>query len=145
MTLRITRLADYATRIIYHLTNLAPHQRATAKAIAKEQRIPSAVTSGVITQLSVAGLVQTTRGSRGGVSLTRHPADISLLEVVEAIDGPIVLNECVTGHDDYESGEDCPLCPVWREVQEALVNRLQNATFDQFGPDESVAKNSSIS
>ncbi len=131
MALRITRRADYATLILYHLTCLDADQRATADSIAQALRIPTSSTKVVIRLLSVSGLLQTTRGSQGGVSLARDPADISVLEVVEAIDGPIVLNECITGHSDSESSQDCPLCQVWREVQAALVNRLRKATFDQ--------------
>lgn len=132
MALRITRQADYGTRIIHHLARLDPQQRITAKLIANAQGLPSAVTTSVITQLSVAGLVQTTRGFRGGVSLARAPAEISLLEVVEALDGPIVLNECISGLDEGEASENNPLCPTWHEVQTALVKRLREATFDQF-------------
>ncbi len=131
MALRITRRSDYATRIIYHLTCLTPQQRTTAKSIAKALGISLAVTNSVITQLALAGLVQTTRGSRGGVTLAHDPTEVSLLEVVEAIEGPIVLHECIPGLDESESSEDTTLCLAWREAQAALVSQLRQATFDQ--------------
>lgn len=138
MALRMTRRAEYATMILYHLTCLAEDQRAHSDAIAEALRIPPSSTKLVIRQLSLSGLLLTTRGSRGGVSLARDPADISVLDVVQAIDGPIVLHECSTDHGDSESSEDCPLCQVWHEARAALVNRLSKATFDQLCSNTSV-------
>ena len=133
--MRVSRQADYAARTIYYLSHLEPQQRASTKTIANAQNIPLSFLTKIISRLSVAGLIHTTRGSQGGVSLTRHPSSISLLEVVEAIDGPILLNESATDLNDCEFSEEFPLRPVWCEVQSVLVNQLQNATFDQFGPD----------
>lgn len=135
--MRVSRQADYATRTIYYLSNLEPQQRASTKAIATAQNIPLSFLTKIISRLSVAGLIHTTRGSQGGVSLTRNPKDISLLEVVEAIDGPILLNESVADPDDCKFSEVLPLRPVWCEVQSVLVSQLKNATFDKFGPDYS--------
>lgn len=143
--MRITRQADYATRTIYYLARLGPHQIASTKSIAKAQKIPSTFLAKIISRLAVAGLIHTVRGSRGGVSLARHPSNISLLEVVEAIEGPLLVNECVIDANDCEYSEECPLRPVWSEIQAMLVNRMQNATFDQFGPDVSLVTNPSIS
>jgi Rrf2 family protein len=131
MTLRITRRAHYATLILYHLSCLAARQLTAAESIAEALDIPPSSTKVVIRQLSLAGLVQTIRGSQGGVSLARDPADISVLEVVRAIDGPIVLHECIAGYNDGGPSEDSALCQVWREAQEALVRRLRDATYDK--------------
>ena len=68
------------------------------------------------------------RGARGGVTLARSPNDISLLEVVEAIDGPLQLNECVNGSYDCPMG-DCPMQGVWHDAQVDLVQRLKSTTF----------------
>lgn len=135
--MRVSRQADYATRTIYYLSNLEPQQRASTKAIANAQNIPLSFLTKIISRLSVAGLIHTTRGSQGGVSLTRSPGNISLLEVVEAIDGPILLNESVADSDECDFSEEAPLRPVWCEVQSALVTQLKNATFDKFGPNYS--------
>ncbi len=133
--MRITRQTDYATRTMFYLTRLGPHQRASTKSIAKAQKIPLAFLPKIISRLVVAGLLNTSRGSRGGVSLARHPSNISVLDVIEAIDGPIVLHDCDADPEDCEFSEDCPLNPFWCDTQALLVDRLQNATFDQFGPE----------
>ena len=143
--MRISREADYATRIIYHLSHLGPHQRATAKSIAKTQKIPLSFLAKIIKRLALAGLINIYRGAQGGSSLARQPSDISVRDVVEAIEGPIVMHECDADLEDCEFSEDCPLHPFWCEAQALLVDQLQNTTFDQFGLDASEAKTSSIS
>jgi Rrf2 family protein len=129
--MQITRQADYAVRAVLYLTQLGDEQRAATSQIAQDQQIPPSFLAKIVSQLSVAGLLQTSRGARGGVSLARPPAQISLLEVVEAIDGPILLNECV-GNGACTFGDDCPMKPVWCDAQAELVERLRATTFDQF-------------
>jgi Rrf2 family protein len=133
--MRITRQADYATRTIYYLANLGPDHRASTQSIAKAHQIPSSFLSKIISRLSVAGLIRTTRGFRGGVALAHPPSKISLLDVLEAIDGPIVVNDCIDGDYDCEYDEECPLGPFWCETQELITDWLKNATFDQFSPE----------
>lgn len=132
--MQITRQADYAIRAVLHLSRLDQGKRASTSQIALEQRIPPSFLAKIVSQLSVAGLLQTSRGARGGVSLARTANDITLLEVIEAIDGPILLNECVADEANCTFSEDCPLRPVWCDAQAELVTRLQSTTFGQFTP-----------
>ena len=127
--MQITRQADYAMRAVAYLANLGPQQRAATSQIAEEQQIPPSFLAKIVSQLSVAGLLQTSRGARGGVSLARSPEDISFLEVVEAIDGPILLNECVIDGSACTFGETCLLRPVFCDAQADLVNRLESTSF----------------
>ena len=126
--MQITRQADYAVRAVLHLARSGEVRTATS-AIAEEQRIPPSFLAKIVSQLSIAGLLHTSRGARGGVTLARDPKEITLLEVIEAIDGPIQLNECVgdTGACSFDT--DCPLRPVWCDAQEELVNRLKGTNF----------------
>ncbi len=129
--MQITRQADYAVRAVLYLANLGTNERAATSTVAEEQRIPPSFLAKIISQLSIAGLLHTSRGARGGVTLAREPQDISLLEVIEAIDGPIQLNECV-GEDSLCSfDDDCPLRPVWSDAQNELVSRLKKTNFAQ--------------
>lgn len=129
--MQITRQADYAVRAILYLARLGPNQKAATSQIAENQEIPLSFLAKIIAQLSVAGLLQTMRGARGGVMLARAPEEISLLDVVEAIDGPITLNECVNGEYDCPLHE-CPMRTVWSAAQADLVARLQATNFAQF-------------
>lgn len=130
--MQITRQADYALRAVIYLSRLKPEERAATSQIAEDQRIPPSFLAKIVSQLSVAGLLQTSRGARGGVSLARPPEDITVLDVVEAIDGPILLNECVACGGSCTFGDDCPMKPIWTDTQSALVSRLKNITFDTF-------------
>lgn len=127
--MQITRQADYALRAMLYLSKLEPSQRAATSQIASEQHIPPSFLAKIISQLSIAGLIHTSRGARGGVSLARTPEAISILEVVEAIDGPIALNECTLSEDGCPFGEDCPVHPMWCEAQDELVKKLRMTTF----------------
>ncbi|GJQ34497.1 MAG: transcriptional regulator [Anaerolineaceae bacterium] len=126
--MQITRQADYAVRAVLHLARNGETRTATS-VIAEEQKIPPSFLAKIISQLSIAGLLHTSRGARGGVTLARDPKEITLLEVIEAIDGPIQLNECVgeTGVCTFDA--NCPLRPVWCEAQEELVGRLKGTNF----------------
>lgn len=130
--MQITRQADYALRAIFHLTKLDPAQRAATSQIAEEQRIPPSFLAKIISQLSIAGLIHTSRGARGGVSLARSPEEITILEVVEAIDGPIALNECTSSPEACPFGQNCPLRKLWCGTQSELIEKLRTTTFAQF-------------
>ena len=129
--MQITRQADYAVRAVLYLARLGVNQRAATSHVAREQKIPPSFLAKIISQLSIAGLLHTSRGARGGVSLARDPATISLIDVVEAIDGPIKLNDCVGEENNCEMSPDCPIHSIWEETQTQLVARLQETTFEK--------------
>ena len=129
--MQITRQADYAIRAVRYLAKQGPNQRAATSTVAQEMKIPPSFLAKIISQLSIAGLLHTSRGARGGVTLARDAKDISLLDVVEAIDGPILLNECVGDPADCVFSDDCLVHPIWVEAQETLVKRLRETSFDQ--------------
>ena len=129
--MQITRQADYALRAMLYLAQLEPTQRAATSQIAEIQRIPPSFLAKIISQLSIAGLIHTSRGARGGVSLARPPEAISVLEVVEAIDGPIALNECSQSAGACPFGESCPLRALWCGTQNEMVEKLRKTTFAQ--------------
>ncbi len=126
--MQITRQADYAVRAVLHLAR-SGDQRTATSSIAEEQKIPPSFLAKIISQLSIAGLLHTSRGARGGVTLAREAKDITLLEVIEAIDGPIQLNECVGNNGSCSFEGECPLRPVWCDAQDELVNKLKSTNF----------------
>ena len=129
--MQITRQADYAIRAVRYLAKQGPNQRSATSTVAQEMKIPPSFLAKIISQLSIAGLLHTSRGARGGVTLARAAKEISLLDVVEAIDGPILLNECVGDPADCVFSDDCLVHPIWVEAQETLVKRLRETKFDQ--------------
>jgi Rrf2 family protein len=129
--MQITRQADYAVCAVLYLAQINNGEKVPTSIIAKEQRIPAPFLAKIISQLSIAGLLNTSRGARGGVILAREPKDITLLEVLEAIDGPIQLNECVAEEGCCSFEGSCPVRSVWCEIQDGLVGRLKKTDFAQ--------------
>ena len=127
--MQITRQADYALRAMIFLARMDSNTRAATSQIAEEQLIPPSFLAKIISQLSIAGLIHTSRGARGGVTLARPAEEITLLEVIEAIDGPIALNQCTLSKNGCPFQENCPIHPVWCDAQSELVQRLSKTTF----------------
>lgn len=128
--MEITRQADYAVRAVLHVARLAEGKREPTSSIAKAQDIPLPFLAKIISQLAVAGIVDAMRGASGGVRLARPASEISLLDVVQVIDGPIALNRCVAGGEGCGREPICPLHDVWSDVQKELIHRLESTRFD---------------
>ncbi len=129
--MQITRQADYALRTVLYLAGLEDGGRAPTGRIAREQRVPPSFLAKIVSQLAIAGLVQTARGARGGVSLARPAGEISVLEVIQAVDGPIRLFECLDDPAGCVFGEACPMRETLCNVQERLIRELSTADFRQ--------------
>jgi Rrf2 family protein len=127
--MQITRQADYAVRAVLYLASLGEGGRAPTGQIARKQHVPPSFLAKIVSQLSVAGVLHTSRGARGGVSLARTPAEISLLEVIEVIDGPVALNECVTDPEACAYRDDCPVHDIWCQAQADLLQKLSTTNF----------------
>ncbi len=130
--MQITRQADYALRTIIYLSRLEDDEKAPTSIIAEKQQIPSSFLAKIISQLSIAGIIHTSRGAHGGVSLAKNPNEISVLDVIEAIDGPVTLNECTQNLDICIFTKDCPMHAIWCNARKELVDKLEAITFEQF-------------
>ena len=128
--MEISRRTDYGVRVILDLATLPNEHRVSTQEIADRQNIPSPFLAKIISQLSLAGLVTTYRGAGGGVSLACPPAQISLLQVIEALEGPIRLNRCVIQPDACPENDHCPVHGIWAKAQAELTSLLDITTFD---------------
>jgi Rrf2 family protein len=127
--MQITHQADYAIRTMFYLSRLAANQKVATSQIASEYKIPPSFLTKIISQLAIAGLIHTSRGARGGVTLARPPEEITLLDVLQAIDGPVALNECVQEPCICPFAGECVLHGFWIGASEDLNNRLRSTTF----------------
>jgi Rrf2 family protein len=128
--MQITRQADYAVRAVLNVAKLEEGERLATSVIAEEENIPLPFLAKIVSQLSVKGILDAMRGASGGVRLARPPAEITLLEVIEAIDGEISLNRCVLNEEACTSTDSCPVHEVWCDAQRDLVRRLELTRFD---------------
>ncbi len=124
----LTRAADYAARVMIHLATLPPGTRVQRTVLAEATAVPDSFLSKVLQGLVRARLIASRPGVNGGFELTSVPEKITLLDVVEAIDGPIALNICVS-NQDCERRPGCAAHPVWLEAQQAVVGVLKSATL----------------
>ena len=129
--MQITRQAEYAVRTVYYLAKQPVGTCLSTARIAQEQDIPTPFLAKIVLQLSAVGILHTSRGARGGVRLAKSADDISLLEIVEAVDGPIEINDCVLDAACCQRSEDCPVRQAWCEARTEMVKRLSHAKFGQ--------------
>jgi Rrf2 family protein len=133
----IARRTDYASRIVLHLVGLGSGARVQIQEIAARRLLPAPFVRRVVAQLSAAGILQTVRGTGGGVSLARPPKEISLLDVVQAIEGGIVLNQCTSNPQICPLASTCPVQRAWVEVTSRTEDHLASITFaDLLTPQE---------
>lgn len=127
--LEITRQADYALRAATELARVPEGERVSTAIIATQQNIPLPFLAKIISQLVVRGILETARGASGGVSLARHPDQVNMREIIEAIDGPITLNRCTRDPATCEQMESCPFCEIFVDAQAALTTRLEGTSL----------------
>jgi Rrf2 family protein len=97
--------------------------------VSERQKVPASFLSKIFQHLSKAGIVSSSRGTGGGFMLTKTPEDITLLEVLEAIEGRIALNVCLSNGDVCGNRPVCPVHEVWRDAQEQLFTTLRKHSF----------------
>jgi Rrf2 family protein len=134
-----TREADYAMRAVVHLSRLPMGSRVPTTTIAEAEVIPRPFLSKVVSHLVTARLVNTMRGKGGGVALARPPEEITLLQVTEAVDGPIGLNHCLLRSGICDADDYCSAHDLWSEIQASFVKDLDAVTMAdlarrEFGP-----------
>jgi Rrf2 family protein len=135
--LKLTKKADYGLIALRHLAGPARgqtawSQTASAKDIAAAYRIPLPLLSKVLQKLARAGLLLSEQGTNGGYRLARDPEQISALEVIRTIDGPIILTHCFTEHESPVECDQSELCPVrepLRKVHEGILKLLSGISI----------------
>jgi Rrf2 family protein len=135
--MQLSRRADYGVRLILDLAMQPQDTRSSTQEIAARQSIPLPFLAKIISQLSLAGLVVTFRGAGGGVTLARPATDINLLQVVEALDGPIALNRCLLQPGTCPREDHCPVHETWQAIQHQLATALRETSFAQLAKRES--------
>lgn len=129
--MELTREADYAVRVVVELASRPPAAVVPSRTVAQRQQIPRAFLAKVVARLARVGFVKTFRGSGGGLQLARPPAEITLRQVVEAIEGPIRLNRCLREPGACPLQSRCQVHGVWRRIQELLLRELDAVTIAQ--------------
>lgn len=128
--MKVTRKSDYGLRALFTLAKSYGEAPVSIGQIAIEHRIPDPFLEKIMQELREAGLIEATHGRGGGYLLKRRPNQISLWEVVEALDGPIALVSCLDPNVKCAIEEGCPTSSVWTLINERFEQCLKELTLD---------------
>ena len=126
--MQITRETDYAIRCVYYLSGKAGSVTMVDE-ISREMGIPKSFLAKILQKLSKADIVKSYRGVKGGFEIAKDPGEITLLNVIEAVQGPVAMNICAL--DDALCGysSTCSIHPVWVEVRRTVEKLLGEKNF----------------
>jgi len=127
--IRLSKLADYGIVITTHMARPEAAQ-ASAHEIAEATTIPQPMASKILKSLTRAGILRSHRGAQGGYQLARPAEAVTVAEVIEALEGPIALTECVDGHaGDCGIETLCPARANWQRINAAIRDALEGISL----------------
>ena len=130
-SMQLTRAADYGVRVMIHLAALPDEARTLLPALAEATGAPESFLSKVLQTLARAGLITSRRGKTGGFAILPRGRQASMYDVIQAIDGPIHLNVCLTNGLSCERAVTCPAHPIWAQAQRAMLDVLMRASITE--------------
>lgn len=124
----VTRKTDYAVRCVLHLARNSDRV-SNAGEISQAMRIPKTFLAKILQRLVRARILESTRGMKGGFRLARKPADISLFDIMDAIQGCADINQCAVDSKLCGMSVACAVHPVWVEIRKEVEKRLKSETL----------------
>lgn len=135
-----SKTAKYAVLALAEVALCPTDQPVSTKAIAAAADVPYPLLAKIIGQLRKAGLVHAARGKHGGINLTRPSSDITIKDVVIAMDGPNVMNDCPLFLTPCACGKECSLHPLWQPARDAVVKFFENSTLQEIAAARQTAR-----
>jgi Rrf2 family protein len=126
--LKLTKKADYGLIALRHIASV-PGSTANTRDMAEAYHLPVPLLAKVLQTLTRAGILRSVAGTNGGYKLAREASRITTLEVVRALDGPVILTHCFTEHGKCDQSEACTVREPLRKVHEAILELLSNFTI----------------
>ena len=133
--LKLSKKADYALIAVRHLATHRGEPSQSASDIAEAYGISAPLLAKVLQRLAKHGLLTARHGSSGGYQLARHPKEISALDVIDAVDGPVVITSCVTNHGNCDQSSTCTVREPLRRVNDSILGILKGVTISQMSDD----------
>jgi Rrf2 family protein len=128
---KLSKKADYGLIAVKHLANHRGTYACSANEISEEYGISTTLMAKVLQKLARHGVVAAKHGSSGGYQLAKDPAQISALDVISAIDGPVLITSCVTTHGNCDATDRCSVREPLRRVNESILQVLSTVTISQ--------------
>jgi len=132
----LPQTAEYALRAMAALVEVEGKEALKAADISARTDVPVAYLSKVLRRLVVAGIVEARRGHGGGFTLARPAGEITVAEVLEAVDVDVTSKRCAFGWSKCSDDTPCPLHPIWRDLRERLSTWSRGTSLDQVGGPE---------
>ncbi len=129
--LQISRRIEYGLRAMTYLAALGEGDTVPMQEVARAMEIPQDFLSKILKRLVARRLVRSTRGARGGYALARPAREISFLDVIEAVEGPVIVNVCQDAHDACQVSRACTMYGVWKLGQQRMLEVYRSVTMDQ--------------
>lgn len=134
--MELTRKGEYAIRGIIYLARQPQGKLSLVGDIADASGVPKTFLAKILQDFTKVGLVHSSRGTGGGFSLARTADRITLREVVEAVEGPILPNRCLIGAGNCERDASCLVHPVWKRVRDEIVTILDGVTIEELARED---------
>lgn len=130
--MRITIECDYALRIVLYLARIGIDSKADASTIAETQKIPQRFSAKILRKLTMANIIKSFKGVKGGYTLVKPPKEITMLDIVEIIDGSIEVNRCVNSSYDCARthSEKCPIHNKLAIINQSIKDSLAGVNFE---------------
>jgi len=128
--MQLTREGDYGIRSVLYLARQPYKKISFVTEISEEYKIPRSFLAKILQKLVKAKIVRSYRGVKGGFSLARQAKDISVLDVLEAIEGKLAMNICLADKKKCDFSRNCPIHSVWASVQSKVVEVLKKSNFE---------------
>ncbi len=128
--MELTRKGEYAIRGIVYLAKQSPGKVILVSEVAEATGVPQTFLAKIFQSFAKLGLVNSFRGTGGGFLLGRPAAKITLRQVVEAVEGPIIPNRCLSDEGNCGRTSECTVHPVWRRIQEEIAAILDGVTLE---------------
>ncbi len=129
--MQLTRMGEYAVRTMLHLASVPPGTSVELSVISSESIIPESFLRKIAARLSKAGLILSTRGVGGGVALAKSASALTVLDVIEAVEGKMSLNKCLIGPKECGLSEWCDVHILWGEAQQKLKEALRSKSLSE--------------
>jgi Rrf2 family protein len=128
--MQITKSGEYGLRGLVFLSKQPPEKVTLVREVSREENIPETFLAKIFQRLSKAGVLRSVRGANGGFTLRKPAHEITMREIIEALEGPIALNRCLLRKGECEVEKNCPLHPVWEEMQQRFLEMLESTTME---------------
>ena len=132
---KLSKKADYGLIAVKHLALHREEHACSASEIAEEYGISATLMAKVLQKLAHKSIVAAKHGSSGGYQLSKEPSQISALDVISAIDGPVLITSCVTNHGNCDATERCSVKEPLRRVNESILGVLGSVTIAHMSED----------